>query len=286
MQLRQPKNVVLQCSALNIHVHTSFTFICIPDHAGSFLDDSGNAEIAQKNKQTIDAKFATLLLKVCRKLGEREINAKDLHIFLISCFPPGECIPRSADIHEIFEAITSNKLWDSWNYLPLKRIVEGFAADDQEIASWIEAYRQDLKSYKATTKLIDQIATAESDSTGAKPEEQDKAARYDKDYYQKISVKLNSRFTDQTMEYIDDLWHEMSGLYDVPRYLILLDSVRKGCVAIVWRIPSHIAPKILEAPPPSDEFYHKHGITRVEYSGEGIYQEGEVHNTQVLCHLA
>ena len=85
------------------------------------------------------------------------------------------------------------------------------------------------------------------------------------------------------MEYIDDLWHEMSGLYDVPRYLILLDSVRKGCVAIVWRIPSGIAPKILEAPPPSDKFYRKHGITRVEYGGECIYQEGEV---QILCHLA
>ena len=195
-------------------------------------------------------------------------------------FSPGECIPESCDIHEIFEALTSNKLWDSWNYLPLKKIVEGFAADDQELASWIDTYKQDLKSYKVTTRLIDRISVAESDSNvdESEEEEHDKPARYDKRFYRTLSLKLKTKFTDQTMEYIDDLWHEIADLYDLPRYVILLDSVRKGCVSIVWRIPSCIAPKILEASPPSDELYHKHGITRVEYGGEGIYQEGEVHN--------
>ena len=212
---------------------------------------------------------------------------KDLRVFL-KTFYPGECIPESSDIHEVFEALSSNKLWDSWNYLPLKKIVEGFAADDQELVSLIDVYKQDLKSYKVSTRLIDRISVAESDSTVDEPEEQehDKPARYDKKYYRTLSFKLKSRFTDQTMEYIDHLWDEIGDLYDLPHYLILLDSVRKGCVAIVWCIPSHIAPKILEAPPPSDEFYHKHGITRVEYGGEGIYQEGKVHNVQVLCHLA
>ena len=103
-------------------------------------------------------------MKTCSKLAGREINMKDLRVFLRT-FSPGECIPESCDIHEIFEALTSNKLWDSWNYLPLKKIVEGFAADDQELASLIDTYKQDLKSYKATTKLIDLISVAESDST-------------------------------------------------------------------------------------------------------------------------
>ena len=131
--------------------------------AASILqEDSGTVGIAQRNKQTIDAKFATLLIKICRKLEGRQINLKDLHTFLTSYFSPGHCIPHSADIHEIFEAISSNKLWDYWNYLPLKKIVEGFAADDEEIASWIEAYKQDLKSYKVTTKLFECIADASS----------------------------------------------------------------------------------------------------------------------------
>ena len=78
------------------------------------------------------------------------------------------------------------------------------------------------------------------------------------------------------MEYIDKLWDEIADLYGLPHYVILLDSVHKGCVSIAWRIPSRIAPKILEASPPSDKFYHKYGITRVEYGGEGIYQEEKV----------
>ena len=86
-------------------------------------------------------------------------------------------------------------------------------------------------------------------------------------------------FTDQTMDYIDRLWNKVAELYDLPPHVVILDSIRKGCVSVVWRIPSHIAPKILEAPPPSDEFYSEHEITRVEYGGEGIYQEGEVHFT-------
>ena len=247
-----------------------------PNHAGpSALEDSGTAEIAQRNKQTIDAKFATLLKNICSKLAGRKINMKELRVFLRT-FYPRECIPQSADIHDIFEALSCNKLWDSWNYLPLKKIVEGFAADDKELASLIDTYKQDLKSYKATTKLIDRISVAESDSTVDESEEEE-PARYDKKYYRTLSLKLKTKFTDQTMEYIDDLWDEIADLYDLPRYVILLDSIREGCVLIVWRIPSHVAPKILEAPPPSDEFYRKHEITRVEYGGEGIYQEGEVH---------
>ena len=249
-----------------------------PNHAGpSTLVNSGTAEIAQRNKQTIDAKFATLLIRTCEKLEGREINMKDLRTFVISYFPSA-CIPLSADIHEIFEALSRNKLWDSWNYLPLKKIVEGFAADDKELESWIDTYKQDLKSYKATTKLIDRISVADSDSTvdESEEEEQDKPARYDKRFYRTLSLKLKTKFTDQTMEYIDDLWDEIADLYDLPHYVILLDSVRKGCISIVWRIPSHIAPKILETAP-SDKLYHKHGIMRVEYGGEGIYQERKVH---------
>ena len=197
----------------------------------------------------------------------------------LGTFSPGKCIPHSGDIHEIFEALSRNKLWDSWNYLPIKKVVEEFAADDKELASLIEAYKQDLKSYKATTKLIDHIAAAESDSTvdESEEEEHDKPARYDKRFYRTLSLKLKTKFTDQTMEYIDKLWKEIADLYVLPRYVILLDSVRKGCVSIVWRIPCHIAPKILNAPPPSEEVYRKYEIMRVEYGGEGIYQEGKVH---------
>ena len=97
----------------------------------------------------------------------------------------------------------------------------------------------------------------------------------------KLTIKLKMKCLDQTMDYIDYLWDEIAGLFRLPPCVVLLDSIRKDCVSIVWYIPSHIAPKILDAAPPSDEFYHKHEITSVEYGEEGIYQEGEVHIARV-----
>ena len=143
-------------------------------------------------------------------------------IFLQSLFSPRRCIPESSSIHSIFCAITGNKLWDSWNYYPLERIVEKFAADDTEIASWIAAYIQDLKSYKVSTKLFDYISAADSNSTVDESEEQ--PARYDKQYYQKLSIKLKMKCLDQTMDYTDYLWDEIAGLFRLPPCVVLLDS--------------------------------------------------------------
>ena len=194
---------------------------------------------------------------------------RQLQLYLRTCYR-GKDIPNFSDIYEMFGC---DKLWDFWNYLPLKKFVEKFAADDAEILSLFEAYKQDLKTYKVTTRLTDRISIAESDY---KPEERqhEKSGR---EYYQEISVKLGeTTVADRSLKYVDDLWNELVGIYDLPPDVAILDSIREGCVLIVWHIPSHIAPKILEAPSPSDEFYHKLGITRVEYGEEGIYQEGKV----------
>ena len=195
---------------------------------------------------------------------------KELRLFVKTSIP-GECIPQSADIYEIFEALIYNKLWDFWNYYLLEGIVGAFAADDAELASWIEAYLQDLKSYKVTTKLIDA-----ADSVPIAKEQLTKPSRNGEQYYQTLSVKLGVEFTDQTMDYIDNFWKKFAELHNLPPRAAILDSIHEGCVLIVWCIPSYIAPKILETAPPSDEFYRSHGITRVEYGGEAIYHKGKV----------
>ena len=194
---------------------------------------------------------------------------RQLQLYLRASHPE-EDIPNFSDIYEMFGC---KKLWNSWDYLLLQKFVEKFAADDAEIASLFEAYKQDLKTYKVTTKLIDYISVAESD---CKPKER-QHKKSGREYYQEFSVKLGETVADRSLEYIDDLWDALVTVYDLPPHVAILDSIRKGCVSVVWRIPSHIAPKIFEAPPPSEEFYRKHGITRVEYSGESIYQEGKVH---------
>ena len=105
----------------------------------------------------METKFAMLLMNICRTLKEKLIDVEDFQMFLTGYFP-SECIPNSSNIHEIFEAITRQKLWDYLNYRPLEEIVKRFAADDPEVTSWVETYKQDLKSYKVTTKLINHSA--------------------------------------------------------------------------------------------------------------------------------
>ena len=254
-------------------------------------EDNGTVGFAQRSRQAIDAKFATLLMNTCRKLAGRRINMEDLHVFLTCYFSPGKCIPKSSSsIHEIFEAINRHQLWDYWNYFPLEGIVQGFAADDQEITSWIEAYRQDLDSYKVMTKLIDHIATVASVSTVSESlSDEERPARYDEQYYKKLSVKLKTKFTDHSLKYIDELWDKFANLYSLPPRAVLLDRVHKGCVSIVWLVPSHLAPQILNATPPNDEFYHKHEIMQVEFNQKCLYQEGkkvyQVHMHYLLIYL-
>ena len=224
----------------------------------------------------MEVKFAVLLMKVCQKLKEKPINFEDFQTFLISCFPPGECIPRSSNINEIFEAITRHQLWNYWNYYPLEGIVQEFAPDDPEITSRIETYRQDLESYKVVTKLIHHIPTV---SESPLDEEQlEPPAKYDKRYYQTLSIKLKTEFTDHSLKYIDELWKKFANLHGLPPRVALFDSIRKGCVSIVWLIPSRLAPQILSAKPLSADFCRKHEITRVELGEECIYQEEEEHH--------
>ena len=251
--------------------------------AHSIDEDDGTVGIARKNRRRIDAMFASLLTNVCKKLSKKSLDIEDLRTFLTAYFYTSECIPRSSNINEMFEAVTRHKLWDYWNYHPLEEIVQEFAADDQEIKSWIETYKQDLKSYKVTTKLIDHIADSDSSYESPSEEKQlEQPAKYDQRYYRTLSFKLKTKVTDHTLKYIDDLWGKISDLYDLPPRVVILDSIHKGCVSIVWLIPSHLAPKILSAAPHSGDFYRRHEITRVEIDGKCLYQEEE-EDTEVCC---
>ena len=247
--------------------------------------DGDTVGISQRSKQKIEAKFAVLLTNICKKLREKPMDFTELQMFFTSFFSLGECIAKSSNIHETFDMLTRHKLWDYWNYYPLERLVQAFAADDEEIQSWVEAYKQDLRSYKLTTKLIDHIAADSSYGSPSEEEQLERPARYDRRYYSKLSIKLKMKFSDHTLHYIEDLWKEFAELYDLPPHTALLDSISKGCVLIIWLVPTHLAPQILLTVPHSDDFYRKHEIMRVEFGGKCIYQEkelDEVHTSVII----
>ena len=215
--------------------------------------------------------FSKLLSKVHGKLKEKPMT-EDLQLHLNSCFLK-EYISESSTVNEIFVTANRLKLWDYWNYEAIASIVDQFAADDPELTSLMEAYKEDLKSYKVTEKLIDHIAAFSL--TPEEEEELNHAARYDQQYYKTLTMKLQMKFTDHSLKYIDDLWNEFATLYNLPPHVALLDHVCKDCVSIVWLVPSRLAPQILDTTPLSGDFYHKHDITRVEFDGTCIYQESQ-----------
>lgn len=241
-------------------------------------EDSGAIAIEQESLQKIKSRFGALLKHSCKKLREKKIDMKDFCRFLEVFFSPGDCIPDSSSIDDIFKAISHNKLWDYWNYSPLQKIVQEFVGDDQELKAQIETYKKDLASYKASTKLVDYIEAVNSSHNGVdllleEEERGQQPAKYDSRYYCKLTVVLDIKFTDHTLEYLDDLWKELGDLYNLPPLVTLLDCVLKNSITIVWLIPSCQAPQILKAAPCSVDFYLKHRITRVEFDGVCIYQE-------------
>ena len=164
-----------------------------------------------------------------------------------------------------------HRLWDFWNYYPLEELVQAFAADDPDITSMMETYRQDLEIFKVTNKLIDYI-----DAARLTPFE--RPARYDQRYYQTLSLKLKTRVTEHTLKYVDDIWKRISDIYGLPPFVALLEQIHEGCLLVVWLIPSHLAPQIHSAAAPiGAEFYFKHNITKVELDGKCIYQAEKEH---------
>jgi len=251
----------------------------IPCTAHPIEEVSSAVAIARRNRQTINSEFGDLLEHSCKKLREKKINIQDFCRFLEGFFPPGDCIPESSSVDEIFKVISHNKLWDYWNYFPLQVVVRKFVGDDQEMNARFKTYKEALATYKVTTKLVDYIDDVSSDTSGddlcSEEEQQEKSeqqpAKYDRRYYRKLSFKLEAKFTTHTLEYLDDLWKEFADLYNLPPLVTLLDCVCKNSISIVWLIPARVDPKLLTAL----HFYCKHQITRVEFDGVCIYPEAK-----------
>ena len=211
-----------------------------------------------------------LLTKIREKLREKPVSPDGLR-FLINTFYEKEYISASSNIDEIFNEGTRYKLWDYWNYEAIVIVVRVFAADDLKLKLLMETYRKDLESFKVASKLIDYIAALSL--TQEEGEDVKIAARHDRRYYKKLEMKLNMRITNHSLKYIDELWNEFANLYSLPEHGVLLDRIHKGCVSIVWLIPSRLVSHILDAAPLSYVFYHKHNITRMELDGRCIYPE-------------
>ena len=222
----------------------------------------------QENRQNIMSKFANLQTNVCDRMENGGIDLKQFCLFVISLFPPGDCIPHSpTSLTDIFEAITRHGLWNFFHYSPLAKIVKKFGANDPDMNKWIQDYMKDLKSYNSMTKITDCIELVLANPTEPSP------AKYDPCYNRPVEWKTD--LIDHALQYLAEVWEMFSSHYLLPDSppTALLDRVRRGCVSITWLVPTHMISQLIKGVESNTDFFQEHHISKVIVDGKCVYKK-------------
>ena len=225
--------------------------------------------MTRQNLIKIQQSFAKLLKAVAENLKSKELDLEVFRFFVVALFPPGRCIPQSSKVVEIFEAVTTNGLWSYWHYTPVEKIVAEYAPNDDEMKGLLDKYKKELSGYKVMTKIADVIELYKIDEF-ADPSRRLTVA-YDPAYLQRLSLKLKTRVTDKSLEYVDELWISLAEYFLLPSLSVLLENIRSGCIEVSWLIPPLFASQIIGNLHENSAFLETKGIVRVLLDGNCFY---------------
>ena len=227
--------------------------------------------MTRRNLTKIKESFAKLLKDVAKKLKNKELDIEVFHFFMVALFPPGTCIPQSANVIKMFEAVTRNGLWSYWHFTPVEKIVTEYAPNDDEMKGWLDNYKKELSGYKATTKIADEIERYSIDEIEEADPNRRPTMAYDPAYLRRLSLKLKTRVTEKSLEYIDDLWLSLAEFFLLPSLSALLDNIQRGCVEVSWLIPPHYVFQIIGNLQENSSFLQSKDIIKVFLDGDCVY---------------
>ena len=212
----------------------------------------------------------------CSKLKQNNTNAQEFYLFVAGYFSvAAHCIPFNSDIGSMFEAISLNRLWDRWNWMPLKAVIQMFLRNDEEAKAKVHEYSESLAAFKATTRISEfiknQHGLLEND---AQPPPM-KRARYDQSCYHTFKVKLDINPTDLMLNYIDELWESVSIQFSLPPLGVLLDRVEGNSISITWLFPTPLREQIIKISSHSEEFFQENKITTAHVDDQCVYSFAE-----------
>ena len=235
----------------------------------------------------IKGSFATLVRKVTRKLKKRDVDMEDFRLYILNLFPPGDIIPDTVSVADIFEAVSRHQLWDYMNYTPIEEIAKEFGGNDLELRGWIDDYKSELAGFKATTKIVDYIKLCSDEKEIADSDQslREDIARYDRRYCRKLTVKLKSRVTEKSLDYIDQFWRSIADHFLLPSLSALLDSIQEGCVEVTWLVPTLSALQIQANIQDSTQFLEKLEVIRVIMEGEILYDEEGLEEVRIQVNV-
>ena len=99
----------------------------------------------------------------------------------------------------------------------------------------------------------------------------DLSARRDPKYSRELAVKLKGRFTEHTLAYVKQLWKSLATSCLLPDLPVLLDKIRKGCIAISWLVPTEAVQMLIERGRQCTGVFREYQIVHVEIDGVCIY---------------
>jgi len=245
---------------------TSTDTIMVPPSVTAIVMTTPTSDVcvalSQRNIQMIIGKYAKLLKNASSRL-QSIVSIDEFRVFVISSFPPGDCIPDSASVHEIFCAISKNGLWDCINYFPLKSIIEEFASQDALMSEWVKQYEEARSGYMLCTKIsdhIDMVSVSDSSDIDSDEQLEEKPAKYDPRYYRKLSLKVKAEVTELSMQYVCELWESLASYYHLPPLPAILDSIHAGCILVTWLVPTKLTLELIEKARANLDFFQMHNV--------------------------
>ena len=228
--------------------------------------------VLKKNEDKIKQAFAHLVGQVLVMLMNLPVNIVVFRVYMSNLFLGIlKHIPTSASVSDFFIYISDNQMWSYTNHAPVESVAKEYLGrGNPEIEQLINKYETELAGYNATTSLVDYIALCKEKSVSA--------STFDKAYYEKISVKLEIPFTDETLEYVSELWKSLARRFLLPSLTALLYRVVEGSLVITWCIPHHFAMKIREniRGAEAEEFFREYNIMEVKLDEEVVYYDVKV----------
>lgn len=235
--------------------------------------------LTKKNLQKTQDKFLSLLLEVRIAMQNHPVSVENVHQYLVSMFERGDCIPKTSNLTDIFEAVSIEKLWRFDNYEPLESLASKFLPAGDTRLKLISEYKTQLSHFRSTTKIIDyislqpQILDSEYDSKGDSKSD---------DHLHKLKLKLKPkrRISELTLAYVDTIWRSVTEEFDIAESTVVLKRIATGCLEIEWLVLPSVANKIMSSSASAEakKFFAHHQCIVVAVDGKIVY-----HDEQMVC---
>ena len=248
---------------------------------------SDESTLGTWNQWQIEGSFAFLVAKTLEALEENPAIVKPFRTFLIQLYHSqgfiSSVLKTMTTLEEMFQEISKQGLWSYLNYHLLHQVIKQFGSHNQDLQMRLQKYRQNLNGFKLATKLEEYMSTYQPENEPSLLATARDLPSPDPDpaLFTRLSLKIKLKISEQSFNYIDELWESVADTLLLPHYMMLLEEVARGCVCITWRIPSvpHVIEKVRRC---ASSLAEKWGVLTITMDDETIFTN-EVSTT--LCIL-